>query len=205
VSDIGRIFICLHIAISCELSKPILLCKQKDHELLDAHRSGCPINLTLELLGDRWSLIVIRDIMFGNRRRYRELLTQSEEGIASNVLADRLKRLVANGLLSKADDPRHKQSVIYSLTEPAIQLVPLLANMGAWGRRHAPVSKELSIRAQLLEQGGAKMWDELMTELRAYHLGTAAPAASVLEELKRAYEATVQEQMDRSPVGFDIS
>jgi DNA-binding HxlR family transcriptional regulator len=52
----------------------------------EPHRSGCPINLTLEVLGDRWSLIVIRDVMFGNRRRYRELLTRSEEGIASNVL-----------------------------------------------------------------------------------------------------------------------
>ena len=66
------------------------------------HRSGCPINLTLEMLGDRWSLIVIRDIMFGNRRHYRELLTQSEEGIASNILADRLKRLVEAGLLIAA-------------------------------------------------------------------------------------------------------
>ena len=57
-------------------------------------RSGCPINLTLEQLGDRWSLIVIRDLMFGNRRHFRELLGKSEEGIASNILADRLKRLV---------------------------------------------------------------------------------------------------------------
>ena len=56
-------------------------------------RSGCPINLTLEALGDRWSLIVIRDMMFGNRRHFRELLTQSIEGIASNILAERLKRL----------------------------------------------------------------------------------------------------------------
>jgi DNA-binding HxlR family transcriptional regulator len=116
-----------------------LICKQVGEAALqDAHRSGCPINLTLEVLGDRWSLIVIRDVMFGNRRRYRELLGRSEEGIASNVLADRLKRLVAAGLLSRTDNPRHKQSVIYSLTEPAIQLVPMLAAMGAWGRRHAP-------------------------------------------------------------------
>ena len=106
-----------------------------------AHRSGCPINLTLEMLGDRWSLIVIRDIMFGNRRHFRELLTQSEEGIASNILADRLKRLVENGLLSRRDDPSHKQKAIYSLTEPAIRLVPLLAQMGAWGRRHTPASR----------------------------------------------------------------
>ena len=101
----------------------------------EAHRSGCPINLTLEMLGDRWSLIVIRDIMFGNRRHFRELLHGSLEGIASNVLADRLKRLVEAGLLSRRDDPSHRQKAIYSLTEPAIQLVPLLAQMGAWGRR----------------------------------------------------------------------
>ena len=55
---------------------------------MNAPRSGCPINLTLEALGDRWSLIVIRDLMFGNRRHFRELLTRSEERIASNILAD---------------------------------------------------------------------------------------------------------------------
>ncbi|PWC88577.1 transcriptional regulator [Azospirillum sp. TSH100] len=161
--------------------------------MLDAHRSGCPINLTLEVLGDRWSLIVIRDIIFGDRRRYRELLTRSEEGIASNVLADRLKRLLAAGLLTKADDPRHRQSTIYSLTEPAIQLVPLLAQMGAWGRRHAPASRELSIRAQLLEEGGPLLWEELMGELRVRHLNAEPcdPSApeSVLQRLNAAYEA----------------
>jgi DNA-binding HxlR family transcriptional regulator len=168
------------------------LCKQKDDQLQDKHRSGCPINLTLEVLGDRWSLIVIRDIIFGNRRRYRELLTQSEEGIASNVLADRLKRLVAARLLSKADDPRHKQSAIYSLTEPAIQLVPLLAHMGAWGRRHAPVSKELSIRAELLEDGGPPMWEALMAELRGIHLGVHFGGPSVLGQLQNAYERATE-------------
>jgi len=164
--------------------------------LQDAHRSGCPINLTLEVLGDRWSLIVIRDIIFGDRRRYRELLTRSEEGIASNVLADRLKRLLAAGLLTKSDDPRHRQSAIYSLTEPAIQLVPLLAQMGAWGRRHAPASKELSIRAQLLEEGGPPLWDALMGELRARHLNVEASGSpvqeSVLQRLNAAYEAIRQ-------------
>lgn len=154
----------------------------------DKQRSGCPINLTLEMLGDRWSLIVIRDIIFGNRRRYRELLTKSEEGIASNVLADRLKRLVAAGLLSKADDPRHKQSAIYSLTEPAIQLVPLLAHLGAWGRRHAPATKELSIRAELLEDGGPAMWEALMDELRALHLHQQFTGKSIFGQLQAAYE-----------------
>jgi DNA-binding HxlR family transcriptional regulator len=153
-----------------------------------AHRSGCPINLTLEVLGDRWSLIVIRDIMFGNRRHYRELLNLSEEGIASNILADRLKRLVEAGLLTKRDDPTHRQKAIYSLTEPAIQLVPLLAQMGAWGRRHTPVSEELSIRAQLLEEGGPPMWERFMAELRTLHLGAPAAGPSVLAKLQAAFE-----------------
>ena len=156
-----------------------------------AHRSGCPINLTLEVLGDRWSLIVIRDLMFGNRRHYRELLTQSEEGIASNILADRLKRLTAAGLISRRDDPSHKQKAIYSLTEPAIQLVPLLAQMGAWGRRNTPASEELSIRAELLEEGGPAMWAAFMAELRRIHLDAPGEGPSVFAELQAAYEAVM--------------
>jgi DNA-binding HxlR family transcriptional regulator len=155
------------------------------------HRSGCPINLTLEVLGDRWSLIVIRDVMFGDRRRFRELLTRSEEGIASNVLADRLKRLTQAGLLTRREDPDHRQKAIYSLTEPAIQLVPLLAQMGAWGRRHRPASEALSIRAELLEAGGPPMWAAFMDELRAGHLNAAPTGRSVLAELTLAYQAVV--------------
>ena len=161
----------------------------------EAQRSGCPINLTLETLGDRWSLIVIRDIMFGNHRHFRELLNHSEEGIASNILADRLKRFVQSGLLTKADDPTHKQKAIYSLTEKAIQLVPLLALMGAWGRRHLPVTRKLSVRAQLLEEGGSELWDQFMDDLRAIHLGTPPKTGrrSVLDLLDEAYRRAAAE------------
>ena len=117
-------------------------------------RSGCPINLTLETFGDRWSLIILRDIMFGNRRTFRALLAGSLEGIASNILADRLERLTEHGLLSRCGDPGHKQRVIYSLTERAIALVPIMAAMGSWGLRHTPASPDLTIRAQILEEGG---------------------------------------------------
>lgn len=151
-------------------------------------RSGCPINLTLEQLGDRWSLIVIRDIMFGNRRSYGELLEQSEEGIASNILADRLKRLTASGLVTRRPDPNHRQKWIYSLTEAAIQLVPLLAHMAAWGRRHTRPSVELSVRAELLENGGPALWNAFMDELRHLHLGAPRTARSVFDELQAAYE-----------------
>jgi len=157
-------------------------------------RSGCPINLTLEMLGDRWSLIVIRDVMFGNRRHYGDLLRLSEEGIASNILANRLRRLVHAGLLSRTSDPTHKQKAIYSLTEASIQLVPLLAHMGAWGRRHTPVSKELAVRAQILEEGGERMWKAFMAELRSLHLGAAVPRRSVFAELQAAFQSAVRRQ-----------
>lgn len=155
-------------------------------------RSGCPINLTLEILGDRWSLIVLRDIMFGNRRHFRELLAKSDEGIASNILADRLKRLLGNGLLSRRDDESHKQKGIYSLTEMSICLVPVFAAMADWGRRFLPVTPEMSIRAELLAEGGPPLWEKFMAELRHLHLGAPRPERSVLEELTAAYRAAVE-------------
>jgi DNA-binding HxlR family transcriptional regulator len=163
-------------------------------------RSGCPINLALEVLGDRWSLIVIRDIMFGNRRHFRELLTHSEEGIASNILAVRLKRLLEEGLLSRSDDPAHRQKGIYSLTEKAIQLVPVLVQLGAWGRRHLPTSPELAIRQQLLEEGGPPLWSAFADELRHIHLATPLPVGreSVIARLKAAFEHVTANQRNEA-------
>ncbi len=161
-----------------------------------AHRSGCPINLSLEVFGDRWSLIILRDMVFGGRRHFRELLTRSEEGISSNILAERLKRLQEEGMITKADDPSHKQKAIYSLTEKSIQLVPIFAALGAWGRRHLPVTEDLSIRAQLLEEGGPAMWDQFMAELRQAHLGIPAErnGPTVAEQLRAGYERVLAKQ-----------
>lgn len=151
-------------------------------------RSGCPINLAVEAFGDRWSLLVLRDVMFGNRRHFRELLTGSEEGIASNILADRLKRLVDAGLLTR-ERTRPGQRAAYSLTEPAIQLVPVLAELGAWGIRHRATSPRLRVRAELLADGGPRMWEQFMDELREIHLGKPrrpGTGATVGERLARA-------------------
>ncbi len=154
-------------------------------------RSGCPINLTLEVLGDKWSLLILRDMMFGNRRHFRELL-RSQEGISSNILADRLKMLLDEGLLTRADDPSHKQKAIYSLTEKSIELLPVFAQIGAWGTKHLPVSEELSIRAKLLAEGGPAMWEDFMEELREAHLGIPPKrrrqGPKVRERLQEAYE-----------------
>ena len=161
----------------------------------EEHRSGCPINLTLEVLGDKWSLLIIRDMIFGGKRHFRELM-RSEEGISSNILADRLRMLVEEGIITKADDPSHRQKAIYSLTERGIALLPVFAHIGAWGRKYLPVSEELSIRAQLLEEGGPKMWIKFMSELREAHLAIPASrsrsksgGASVAATLQSAYEA----------------
>jgi DNA-binding HxlR family transcriptional regulator len=161
-----------------------------------AHRSGCPINLAVEVFGDKWSLVILRDMMFGNRRHFRELLTLSDEGISSNILADRLKRLMEDGMISKVDDPTHKQKSIYSLTQKSIALVPVFAQLGAWGRRFMPASKELSIRAQLLEEGGPAMWEAFMDELRETHLDIPARKAgpSVAAQLQAAYEEMLSRQ-----------
>jgi DNA-binding HxlR family transcriptional regulator len=152
-------------------------------------RSGCPINMTAELLGDRWSLIVLRDIMFGARTHFRELLTNSLEGIASNILSARLSKLVAAGLLTRDDDPTHKQKVEYHLTEAAIELVPVLVALGDWGERWLPTEPELAIRARLLADGGPPMWERFMDELREQHLdGQSLRDDGILAELTFAQQ-----------------
>ncbi len=159
----------------------------------DDPRSGCPINLSLEVFGDKWSLLVLRDMMFGGKRHFRELL-RSEEGISSNILADRLRKLMDEGMITRANDPSHKQKVIYSLTEKAIALVPVFAQLGAWGSKFLPVSEELSIRARVLEEGGPEVWERFEEELREDHLGVSAEGRSqaggesVTATLRSAYE-----------------
>lgn len=158
-------------------------------------RSGCPINAAVEVLGDPWSLIVLRDIMFGDRRYFRELLTRSDEGIASNVLSSRLKSLVAAGLLVR-DDAARGQRARYTLTEAGIQTLPVLVALGTWGRAHCDTTPRLTIRQQVMEEGGPAFVDELMDELRAHHLGTELPPSAgprASERLRTAYQEVVSE------------
>ena len=148
-------------------------------EMDTEHRSGCPINLTVEMLGDRWSLVILRDIILLGKRHFRELL-ESNEGISSNILSDRLKMLVDEGMLTRSSDPSHKQKIIYSLTEKSIALVPVLAQISIWGMHHLPVSEGPKRLVQQLEAGGPKYWDRIMGDLRREHLGqpvVATPAA----------------------------
>lgn len=161
-------------------------------------RSGCPINLALEVLGDKWSLLVLRDIVFANRRYFRQLLRESPEGIASNILADRLKRLVDRGVLVKSGDADHKQKARYSLTAMGIALVPVLAELGIWGRHHLRADELLSVGAKVLESGGPSARQRLMQELRDEHLTDVQTAPkrarkqSVRGEIQQAYQALIE-------------
>ncbi len=155
-------------------------------------RSGCAINAAVETLGDAWTLIVLRDIIFGARRHFRELLTHNDEGIASNILASRLKNLVQEGLLVR-DNATRGQRATYSLTESGIQTLPVMVALGAWGMRHRPTSPELTVRARILAESPGLV-DDLIDELRELHLGIprSTPArTSASGRLQQAFEATM--------------
>ena len=155
-------------------------------------RSGCAINAAVEVLGDNWSLIVLRDIIFGDRRHFRELLTSNNEGIASNMLSSRLKKLVDEGLLTKAEAVRG-QKAKYSLTEAGIQTLPVMVALGAWGMTHRETSPELTLRARLMAED-PQLVTELKDELREAHLGVPRPnpdAPRASQRLQAAYEAEI--------------
>jgi len=104
------------------------------------------------------------------------------------------------GILTREDDPTHKQKGIFSLTEKDIELLPVFAQMAAWGYKYLPVTAELGIRARLLSEGGPKLWAEFMDELREMHLGAKrkSKGPSVFAKLQAAYEATVARQKKKT-------
>lgn len=99
------------------------------------HRSGCPISMALELLGDAWSLLIVRDLMFKDRRTYNDFLTGGE-GIASNVLADRLRKLEEANVIEKRRDPEDARRFLYRLSRKGIDLAPVLVELVIWSARH---------------------------------------------------------------------
>ncbi len=99
------------------------------------YRSHCPINFAQETFGDKWSLLVIRDLMFKDKKHYGEFLS-SDEKISTNILANRLEKLESNGLITKAIDKENSAKKIYSLTQKGIDLMPMLLEMIAWAAKY---------------------------------------------------------------------
>ena len=102
-----------------------------------SRRSDCPISYALDLFGDKWTLLIIRDMLFKRKRRYSEF-AKSEERIATNVLADRLSKLEAWGLVTKQIDPKNRRHLIYRLTDKALDLAPVLVEMIVWSAKYDP-------------------------------------------------------------------
>lgn len=99
------------------------------------HRSNCPIAYSLDYLGDKWVLLILRDLIFTNKSSYGDFLN-SDEKIATNILADRLKLLEANGFIRSTVSPEKKNKFIYSLTEKGIDLVPVIVELMIWGAKY---------------------------------------------------------------------
>ena len=100
-------------------------------------RSDCPINFALEMVGDAWSLLIIRDIVYFGKKTYGEFL-ESDEGIATNILASRLAQLEQKGILVKHRCDADKRKELYALTEKGLDLIPILLEMANWGAKHDP-------------------------------------------------------------------
>ncbi|MBT5659142.1 MAG: helix-turn-helix transcriptional regulator [Rhodospirillaceae bacterium] len=97
----------------------------------------CPVTIALDTFGDRWSLLVIRDLMCKGRATYGEFL-ESGEGIATNVLANRLKDLESANIIQKSRDPENRRRYLYRLTEKGCDLIPIILEMIGWSAKHDP-------------------------------------------------------------------
>lgn len=108
-------------------------------------RSACPLNASVEMLGDRWSLLILRDMMIWGFKSFKEFLG-SHEKIASNILADRLRKLEDCGIITSSPDPSDGRKQIYTLTAKGIDLAPVLAEMVLWAARHEKTGNQELVR-----------------------------------------------------------
>ena len=131
-------------------------------------RSGCPLNASVEMLGDRWSLLIIRDMMLRGFKTYKEFL-DSYEGIATNILADRLRMLQAHGIVSTERDPSDARKRIYRLTPKGIDLAPVLTEMVLWAAAHEETGNQPLVQQMRTDK------EKFLSAIRDRWAGTAAP------------------------------
>ena len=139
-------------------------------------RSDCPVNVALEIFGDKWSLLIIRDMIFGGAKTYGDFL-KSDEGIATNILAARLALLECEGIIRKAPHAADKRKDIYLLTDKGIDLIPILLEINIWSVRH-DASNTWALKAS----------DDAMTRMRKaflVRLVRAKDKKKIIEEIKK--------------------
>src|SRR5215475_14304223 len=121
-------------------------------------RSGCPLNASVEMLGDRWSLLIIRDMMVRGYRTFKEFLS-SDEGIATNILADRLRRLEDYGIIVSRPHPSDGRKLDYLLTKKGMDLAPVLTEMVLWAAAHEETGNQALVR--LIKKDKARFLSEV--------------------------------------------
>lgn len=144
-------------------------------------RSDCPISMSLDIWGDKWTLLIVRDLMFEGKKTYGQFLS-SDEGIATNILAARLKLLKDQGIIRSVSNPANRSSVIYHLTEKGVGLLPLILEIHLWAEEHLPVSDEVRRTLKTVRSNKAgfiqNLADRLTEESRQLDRETASPTTS---------------------------
>ena len=127
-------------------------------------RSDCPISNSLDLWGDKWSLLIIRDLMFSKTCTYGQFL-KAKEGIATNILASRLQALEENGLIEKLPHPESKAKILYKLTRKGIDLVPVMIEINLWAEKYFAISKERKEMLKKVKKDKQRFIDDTIKEL----------------------------------------
>lgn len=119
--------------------------------LPENNRSVCPVSCFLDILGDKWSVLIVRDMMFTGKKTYKEFLN-SPEGIATNILSSRLVALEKNGFIQKEQDPNNKKVPIYTLTRKGKDLMPILVEVYLWAEKYFPIPPDILVQIQQFKE-----------------------------------------------------
>ena len=128
-------------------------------------RSDCPLSCSLDVFGDKWSLLIIRDLMFFKKSTYNDFL-KSAEGIATNILASRLKALEENGIVEKLAHPDSKAKVLYMLTQKGIDVLPILVEVYIWSDKHLEIPNDLKLMIKEAKKDKVKYIQQVTKELK---------------------------------------
>lgn len=128
-------------------------------------RSDCPISCSLDIWGDKWSLLIIRDLIFSKKCRYSDFL-KSEERIATNILATRLQTLEENKIIERSDDPESKSKGYYKLTQRGIDLLPILIEIHLWSEKYFPIPEDIKAILIEVKKNKAEFINKAIAELK---------------------------------------
>lgn len=158
--------------MQAQIYKQLLICKLNFKIFLiyfietSKKRSGCPLSCSLDVFGDKWSLLIIRDFIIYKKSTYNDFL-KSEEGIATNILASRLKVLEENGIIEKSVHPDSKAKKLYKLTAKGIDLLPIIMEIYTWSDKYLSMPSDIRALIAEAKQDKGKFVEQLMEELRS--------------------------------------